>query len=49
MLKILIARPKEDGKVEGLIPHLGDGGYRFCGMPMIKSFLWSTILRKHLI
>jgi hypothetical protein len=26
MLPILIARAKEDGQVEGLIPHLVDGG-----------------------
>jgi hypothetical protein len=26
MLAILIARAKEDGQVDGLIPHLVDGG-----------------------
>jgi hypothetical protein len=36
MLAILIARAKEDGQVEGLIPHLVDGGCLFYNMWMIR-------------
>jgi hypothetical protein len=34
MLAILIVRAKEDGQVEGLIPHLVDGVYLFYNMSM---------------
>jgi hypothetical protein len=38
MLVILIARAKEDGQVEGLIPHLVDGGIS------ILQYAYDTIL-----
>lgn len=42
MLAILIARAKEDGQVEGLIPHLVGGGCLFYNVRMIQLFLWIT-------
>jgi hypothetical protein len=38
MLAILIARAKEDGQVNGLIPHLVDRGCPFYSMMMILLF-----------
>jgi hypothetical protein len=32
VLAILIARAKEDGQVDGLIPHLVDEGISFCSV-----------------
>jgi hypothetical protein len=39
MLAIMIARAKDDGQVEGLIPHLVEGGYLFCNMQMTLFYL----------
>jgi hypothetical protein len=39
MLAIMIARAKDDGQVEGLIPHLVEGGYLFCNMRMTLFYL----------
>jgi hypothetical protein len=34
MLAIMIERAKNNGLIEGVIPHLVDGGYPFFNMPM---------------
>jgi hypothetical protein len=39
MLAIMIARAKDDGQVEGLIPHLVEGGLLYFSMLMIPSYL----------
>jgi hypothetical protein len=39
MLVIMIARAKDDGQVEGLIPHLVEGGYLFCNMRITLFYL----------
>jgi hypothetical protein len=49
MLAILIARAKEDGQVNGLIPHLVDGGCPFYSMLMILLFSWNMTSGKRLI
>ena len=49
MLAIMIERAKEDGQVDGLIPHLVDGGYQYFNTPMILYFSWSMIWKKQLI
>jgi hypothetical protein len=46
---VLIARAKEDAQVDGLIPHLVDGGVSILQYVIIPSFLWSMIFRKRLI
>jgi hypothetical protein len=38
MLFILIARAKEDGQVNGLLPHLVDGGVLFYNILMTPLF-----------
>jgi hypothetical protein len=43
MLAILIARAKEDGQVGSLLPHLIEGGFLYCNMPMTQFFLWNII------
>jgi hypothetical protein len=47
MLAILIARAKKDGQVDGLIPHLVDGGFLSYNIRMIRFYSWRTILIKH--
>ena len=49
LLAIPITRAKEDGQVEGLIPHLVEGVCPFCNTPTIRSFLWNTTWKRHLI
>jgi hypothetical protein len=49
MLAILTARAKEDGEVDGLIPHLVDVAFSSCSMWMKHLFFWNTILKKRLI
>jgi hypothetical protein len=39
MLAIMIARAKEDSQVEGLIPHLVEGGYLLCNIRMTLFYL----------
>jgi hypothetical protein len=46
MLAILIERAKEDGQVEGLIPHLVDGGIPFCNTLTTRSFFCNMIYKK---
>jgi hypothetical protein len=43
ILAILFVREKEDGQVDGSIPHLVDGECQFFSMRMIQLFLWSMI------
>jgi hypothetical protein len=43
MLAILIARAKEDGQVDGLIPYLVDGVFLFYNMWMALLFSWNMI------
>jgi hypothetical protein len=42
MLAIFIEYAKFDGQIEGVVPHLVDGGYRFLSIPITQSFLWIT-------
>jgi hypothetical protein len=49
MLAIFIARVKEDGQIQGLIPHLVDDGFQSYSTLMTPSFLWSMILSKQSI
>jgi hypothetical protein len=49
MLAIIIDRAKQDDQVSGLIPHLVEGGFLFCNMRMILSYLWNTIWKRLLI
>jgi hypothetical protein len=49
MLAIIIERAKQDDQVSGLIPHLVEGGFLFCNMRMILSYLWNTIWKRLLI
>ena len=44
MLAILIGRAKEAGQVDGLVPHLVDGGVS--STLMILSSLWSMTWQK---
>jgi hypothetical protein len=46
MLAILIARAKEDGQVDGLIPHLVDGVSPFYSMQATLSFLCNMIYKR---
>jgi hypothetical protein len=39
ILATMIARAKDDGHVEGLIPHLVEGGYLFCNTRMTLFYL----------
>jgi hypothetical protein len=41
MLAIMIERAKNDGLIEGVIPHLVDGGLSILQLPMIQFFLWN--------
>jgi hypothetical protein len=49
MLAIMIERAKNDGLIEGVIPHPVDEDYLFFNMPKTRFFLWSMTLRKHRI
>jgi hypothetical protein len=46
MLAILIARAKEDGQVDGLIPHLVDRAYLFSSALITLLFSWTIILKR---
>ena len=46
MLAILIARAKEDDQIEGLIPHLVEGGLSILQYADDTIFLWSMIWLK---
>jgi hypothetical protein len=47
MLAIMIEHAKNDGLIEGVIPHLVDGGYLSFNMPMTQFFLWNMIWIQH--
>ena len=47
MLAIMISREKEDGQVDGLIPHIVDGVCPYFNMRTTQSFSWSTTLKRH--
>jgi hypothetical protein len=49
MLAIMIECAKIDGLIEGVIPHLVDGGFLSFNTLTIQSFLWKMIWRKHKI
>jgi hypothetical protein len=46
MFAIMIERTKVDGLIEGVIPHLVDGGLSSLNMPMIQLILWNMTSRK---
>ena len=48
MLTIMIERAKTDGQIEGVVPHLVDGGLSILQYA-IQFFLWNTILIKRRI
>jgi hypothetical protein len=39
MLGVIIERANVDGLIEGVIPHLVDGGFSILNIPMIRSYL----------
>jgi hypothetical protein len=49
MLAIMIKRAKNDGIIEGVIPHLVDGGLSILQYADDTIFLWNMTLRKHRI
>jgi hypothetical protein len=46
MLAIMIEHAKIDGLIEGVIPHLLDGGFLSLDMLTIQFYLWNMTLRK---
>jgi hypothetical protein len=49
MFAIFITRAKEDGQIQGLIPHLLDGGLSICNMLMTLYYSWSMTWSKQRI
>jgi hypothetical protein len=41
MLAIMIDRAKQDSQIDGVVPHLVDGGLLICNTLMIQFILWN--------
>jgi hypothetical protein len=46
MLAIIIEHAINDGQIEGVVPHLVDGGLSILQKLMIQLYLWNMTLKK---